>query len=171
MEKSDLMGRIISWNEAAAFCREKHLVGQKIVFTNGVFDLLHRGHIEYLAEAKNLGDYLLVGVNDDESARLLGKGDGRPVNSEDDRLIVIAALESVDLVILFQQDTPLDLIELLQPDVLVKGSDYAEDDVVGGKEVKERGGEVVLVPLRTGYSSTQLLERIRSVHTGPAAVD
>ncbi len=171
MEKSDLMGRIISWNEAAAFCREKHLDGQKIVFTNGVFDLLHRGHIEYLAEAKNLGDYLLVGVNDDESARLLGKGDGRPVNSEDDRLIVIAALESVDLVILFQQDTPLDLIELLQPDVLVKGSDYAEDDVVGGKEVKERGGEVVLVPLRTGYSSTQLLERIRSLHTGPAAVD
>jgi len=171
VEKSDLMGRIISWNDAAAFCREKHLGGQTIVFTNGVFDLLHRGHVEYLAEARSLGDYLLVGVNDDESARQLGKGDGRPVNSEDDRLIVIAALESVDLVVLFQQATPLDLIELLQPDVLVKGSDYAEEDVVGGKEVKERGGEVVLVPLRTGYSSTQLLERIRSAHTGPAAVD
>ncbi len=171
MEKSDLMGKIVNWNEAAAFCRKKHLDGKKIVFTNGVFDLLHRGHIEYLAEAKNLGDYLLVGVNDDESARRLGKGDGRPVNSEDDRSIVIASLESVDLVIPFQQDTPLDLIELLQPDVLVKGSDYAEDDVVGGKELIERGGEVVLIPLRAGYSSTQLLERILSAYTGPAEVD
>ena len=171
MEKSDLMGKIVSWNEAAAFCRKKHLDGKKIVFTNGVFDLLHRGHIEYLAEAKNLGDYLLVGVNDDESARRLGKGDGRPVNSEDDRSIVIAALESVDLVIPFQQDTPLDLIELLQPDVLVKGSDYTEDDIAGGKELIERGGEVVLVPLRAGYSSTQLLERILSAYTGPAEVD
>lgn len=135
--------------------------GQRVVFTNGVFDLLHRGHVEYLAEARSLGERLIVGVNTDASARRLGKGGDRPINRLEDRLVVLAGLESVDLVVPFDQDTPLELIRLLEPDVLVKGGDYSEERVVGAPEVRARGGEVVIVPLREGHSTTGLLERIR----------
>lgn len=161
-----MVGKVVSWEKAASFCRHQQQVGKRVVFTNGVFDLLHRGHVEYLAEAKALGDFLLIGVNDDSSARTLGKGLERPINNADDRMTVLAALECVDLVIPFEQETPLDLIAFLRPDVLVKGSDYTEEEVVGASEVRSTGGEVVLISLREGYSTTEILERIRSAYTG-----
>jgi rfaE bifunctional protein nucleotidyltransferase chain/domain len=135
--------------------------GHRVVFTNGVFDLLHRGHVEYLTEARSLGDRLIVGVNTDASARRLGKGEDRPINPLEDRLVVLAGLESVDLLVPFEPDTPLDLIRQLVPDILVKGGDYTEETVVGAPEVRARGGEVVIVPLRSGHSTTGLVERIR----------
>jgi len=154
------VGRIVEREEAASLCRSWQEEGERIVFTNGVFDLLHRGHVEYLIEAKALGDYLLVGVNDDASARLLGKGPRRPLNAASDRMAVLAALEPVDLVVGFSEETPLELITIVEPDVLVKGSDYTEEEVVGAHEVRAAGGEVVLIPLKEGYSTTDLLERI-----------
>ena len=155
------MGRVVSWEEANSFCRDIRKEGRRVVFTNGVFDLLHRGHVEYLAEAKSLGDLLVVGVNDDESARALGKGWGRPINTVEDRMKVLSALECVDLVVPFTQETPLELITLIRPDVLVKGSDYTEEEVVGAEEARSAGGEVVLIPLRQGYSTTEVMQRIR----------
>lgn len=146
---------------AAERCREWHSRGLRVVFTNGVFDLLHRGHVEYLTEAGALGDRLVVGVNDDESARRLGKGPDRPLNRLQDRLVVLAGLEVVDLLVPFEEDTPLELIKLLEPDVLVKGGDYAVEEVVGAEEVCAGGGELVLIPLREEHSTTLLIERIR----------
>lgn len=134
---------------------------QRVVFTNGVFDLLHRGHVEYLTEARNLGDALLVGINSDASARRL-KGAGRPINSEIDRAIVVAALECVDAVTLFDEDTPRELIGALVPDVLVKGGDYRLAEVVGRAEVEAAGGRVIILPYLEGRSSSNMLERLRS---------
>jgi D-glycero-beta-D-manno-heptose 1-phosphate adenylyltransferase len=136
--------------------------GERIVFTNGVFDLLHRGHVEYLAEARALGDRLVVGVNSDASVRRLGKGPGRPLMAEDDRVAVLAALRSVDLVIRFDDDTPERLIRDVRPDVLAKGGDWAKEAIVGREFVESRGGRVVSVPLRPGFSTTALIERLRS---------
>lgn len=130
----------------------------RLVFTNGCFDILHRGHVEYLAYARSLGDELIVGLNSDHSVRRL-KGEGRPVNSEEDRAIVLAALEAVDGVTIFDEDTPLELITALKPDVLVKGGDYRVDQVVGAREVIERGGQVIIAPLVPGRSTTSILER------------
>ena len=163
------MGRIVSREEAASLCRSWREKGRRVVFTNGVFDLLHRGHVEYLTGAKALGDYLLVGVNDDASTRLLGKGRGRPLNTASDRMAVLAALEPVDLVVPFSENTPLELITIIEPDVLVKGSDYTEEEVVGASEVRAAGGEVVLIPLMEGYSTTDLLERICGTYSQPEA--
>lgn len=132
-----------------------------VVFTNGCFDILHRGHVEYLAFARSLGDRLLVGLNSDRSVRVL-KGEGRPVNSVDDRAIVLASLESVSGVVVFDQDTPLELIRAVLPDVLVKGSDYSIDEVVGAREVEAAGGRVVLAPLVPGRSTTTLIQKTRS---------
>jgi D-beta-D-heptose 7-phosphate kinase/D-beta-D-heptose 1-phosphate adenosyltransferase len=132
-----------------------------LAFTNGCFDILHRGHVEYLAFARSLADSLIVAVNSDTSVRRL-KGEGRPVNSEADRALVIAALESVDWVTIFDEDTPLELIRALAPDVLVKGADYSIDQVVGAKDVQESGGRVVLAPLVPGRSTTDLLRRLGS---------
>ena len=115
---------------------------QKIVFTNGCFDILHRGHVEYLAKAKDLGDKLIIGLNTDDSVKRLGKSPDRPINNEETRAIVLAALECVDAIILFNEDTPLQLITLILPDVLVKGSDYQIENIVVYKEVTENGGEV-----------------------------
>jgi D-beta-D-heptose 7-phosphate kinase/D-beta-D-heptose 1-phosphate adenosyltransferase len=134
--------------------------GERIVFTNGCFDVLHRGHVEYLAYARSLADRLVVAVNSDDSVRRL-KGPTRPLNSVEDRAIVLAALESVDYVTVFEEDTPLELISRLLPDVLVKGADYAVDAVVGGREVVDAGGEVVLAPLVPGRSTTELIRRSR----------
>lgn len=134
-----------------------------LVFTNGVFDLMHRGHATYLARARALGDALVVGVNTDASARRLSKGDDRPVNGESDRALLVAALESVDVVCLFDEDTPAGLIEALQPDVLVKGADYTLDEVVGRDVVEATGGRVELVDLVEGYSTTELIRRIREL--------
>jgi D-beta-D-heptose 7-phosphate kinase/D-beta-D-heptose 1-phosphate adenosyltransferase len=131
-----------------------------VVFTNGVFDLLHRGHAEYLEEARALGDRLVVGVNSDASVRRL-KGPSRPIVGEDDRVALVAALACVDLAVLFGDDTPLRLIEAVQPDVLVKGGDYAVPDIVGRDVVEARGGRVTTIALRPGLSTSELVKRIR----------
>lgn len=133
----------------------------KVVFTNGVFDLLHPGHVDVLAAARSLGDALVVGVNTDASVRRL-KGPARPVRGERDRAYVLAALEAVDAVVLFDEDTPLEVIRALAPDVLVKGGDYSMDSVVGAPEVMARGGKVVIVPLTPGHSTTRTVERMRA---------
>jgi rfaE bifunctional protein nucleotidyltransferase chain/domain len=132
----------------------------RVVFTNGVFDLLHRGHAEYLEEARALGDRLVVGVNSDASVRRL-KGPSRPIVGEDDRVALVAALACVDLAVLFGDDTPLRLIEAVQPDVLVKGGDYAVPDIVGRDVVEARGGRVTTIALRPGLSTSELVKRIR----------
>jgi rfaE bifunctional protein nucleotidyltransferase chain/domain len=132
-----------------------------LVFTNGVFDLLHRGHAAYLESARALGDALVVGVNTDASTRRLAKGTDRPLNEEEDRAALVAALECVDAVCLFDEDTPARLIEALVPDVLVKGGDYELERVVGREVVEAAGGRVVLIPFLDGYSTTGLVERIR----------
>ncbi len=135
--------------------------GQRVVFTNGVFDLLHRGHVEYLAEARALGDRLVVGVNSDASARKLAKGPERPLVPEADRAAVVGALGCVDLVIVFDDDTPERLIREIRPEVLVKGGDWAPERIVGREIVESLGGRVVSVPMRAGFSTTALIERIR----------
>jgi rfaE bifunctional protein nucleotidyltransferase chain/domain len=137
----------------------------RLVLTNGCFDLLHAGHVEYLAEARALGDALVVALNNDASVRRL-KGEGRPIVPEGDRALVLAALESVDAVTLFDEDTPRALIAQLLPDVLVKGGDYAPHEVAGGAEVEAAGGRVVIVPLRPGYSTSALIRRIRADQVG-----
>ena len=133
------------------------------MFTNGVFDLLHRGHVTYLAQARELGAALLVAVNGDASARRLGKGDGRPVNGLEDRMALVAALASVDAVTWFDADTPAELIEAVRPEVLVKGGDWPVEKIVGGKETLARGGRVVSIPFQHQRSSSALLEKIRKV--------
>ncbi len=139
---------------------------EELVFTNGVFDLLHRGHAEYLAAARRLGDRLVVGVNSDESVARL-KGPARPVQSAGDRAYILASLACVDAVTVFGEDTPGELIQALLPDVLVKGADYAEDQVVGASTVREAGGRVELIPLVQGRSTSRLVERIRGRTPGP----
>lgn len=133
-----------------------------VVFTNGCFELLHAGHVTYLAAARALGDVLVVAVNSDASARRLSKGPGRPAVAENDRALVVAALEPVDAVCLFDEDTPAELVAELLPDVLVKGADYAAEEVAGGKVVERAGGRVELIPLLEGRSTTALLRRIRA---------
>jgi rfaE bifunctional protein nucleotidyltransferase chain/domain len=132
-----------------------------LVFTNGVFDLLHRGHVTYLARARALGASLLVALNGDASAARLGKGPDRPLNSLEDRMAVVAALEMVDAVTWFEEDTPASLIEACRPDVLVKGGDWPVERIVGGREVLARGGQVQSIPFEHERSTTRLLERIR----------
>ena len=141
--------------------------GERVVFTNGVFDLLHRGHVEYLEEAAALGDRLVVGLNADASVRRL-KGAERPLVAEDERAEVVAALACVDLVVLFSEDTPERVIREVAPDVLVKGGDWALDAIVGRDLVEARGGRVLTVPLRAGLSTTRIVERIRA---GQSALD
>lgn len=134
-----------------------------VVFTNGVFDVMHRGHTTYLAAARARGDVLVVGLNTDASVKRLGKGPGRPINRDEDRAAVVAALECVDAVCLFNDDTPLTLIEALLPDVLVKGGDYALSEVVGRDAVEAGGGRVELIPFLDGYSTSGLVARIKGV--------
>ena len=133
---------------------------RRVVFTNGVFDILHPGHVDVLLAARREGDALVVGVNSDDSVRRL-KGPDRPVRSEGERAYVLAALSMVDAVVLFEQDTPLELIRVLEPDVLVKGGDYSEDTVIGASDVRARGGKVVIVPLTPGHSTTAIVEKLR----------
>ena len=133
-----------------------------VVFTNGVFDLLHPGHVALLETARALGQALIVGLNTDASVRRLGKGSDRPVNGQDARARLLAALAAVDVVTLFDEDTPLELITELAPDVLVKGADYPRERIVGADFVESHGGRVVRVPILPGQSTTQLLERVRA---------
>lgn len=135
--------------------------GEKIVFTNGVFDLLHRGHAEYLAQARALGERLVVGVNSDASVQRL-KGPARPVVAAEDRVAVLEALACVDLAVIFDDDTPARLIEAVRPDVLVKGGDWTVEQIVGRELVESYGGRVLSIPLREGYGTSVLVERIRA---------
>jgi D-beta-D-heptose 7-phosphate kinase/D-beta-D-heptose 1-phosphate adenosyltransferase len=141
----------VSWRRAAK---------GKVVFTNGVFDLLHPGHVDVLLGARRAGDLLVVGLNSDDSVRRL-KGPDRPVRGAADRAYVLAALAMVDVVVLFEADTPIDLITALRPDVLVKGGDYAESTIVGAPEVRSWGGSVIVIPLTAGHSTTSIIERLR----------
>ena len=136
-------------------------LARPLVFTNGVFDLLHRGHVTYLAQARALGATLLVALNSDASARRLDKGAGRPVNALEDRLALVAALEAVEAVTWFDEDTPAALIELLRPEVLVKGGDWPAEKIVGAVQTLSRGGRVVSIPFQHQRSSSALLEKIR----------
>lgn len=145
-----------SWNDATA--RREQMPG-KVVFTNGVFDLLHTGHVDVLTAARLRGDALIVGINTDESVRRL-KGPSRPVRNQAERAYVLAALEAVDLVVLFEQDTPLELVRALHPDVIVKGGDYTVDSIVGASEVESWGGKVVVVPLTPGQSTSSIIEKL-----------
>lgn len=147
--------------DAVAFVTRARGRGQSIVFSNGVFDLLHPGHVRYLRDARALGDVLIVGINSDRSARALDKAPDRPINPESERAEVLAALASVDAVVVFDEDTPFEIISALQPDVLVKGADWAADAIVGRDVVEARGGKVVRIPLAPGYSTTAIIGRIR----------
>jgi len=133
-----------------------------VVFTNGVFDLLHPGHIDVLTGARAQGDRLVVGVNSDASVRRLGKGPDRPVRSEAERAYVLAGLAAVDCVVVFDEDTPLELVRALEPDVIVKGGDYDPSTVVGADIVLARGGRVVIIPLTPGQSTTSIIQRLRA---------
>jgi rfaE bifunctional protein nucleotidyltransferase chain/domain len=133
-------------------------VGNRIVFTNGCFDILHRGHVELLAQCRSFGDYVIVGLNSDTSVRRL-KGAGRPVNDQLSRASVLASLSFVDAVIIFEEDTPLELIKIIHPDILVKGGDYKADDIVGADVVRANGGEVRIVPLVLGFSTTATISK------------
>lgn len=130
-----------------------------VVFTNGCFDVLHRGHVTYLAQARDLGDCLVVGLNSDSSVKRL-KGENRPINSENDRALVLAALSFVDHIILFEEDTPKNLIEQVQPDILVKGGDYQIENIVGADFVLKNGGKVLTIPFVDGYSSTKIIQAL-----------
>jgi len=157
------MDKVLSRQEAKALLDTVRQAGKRIVFTNGCFDILHVGHVRYLKAAKSLGDLLVLGLNSDASVRGL-KGDRRPLVPEAERAEVLAGLESVDCVILFDEDTPLSLIRDLQPHILVKGGDWPEDRIVGAAEVRSWGGRVVVAPLVEGRSTTNVVEKILQVY-------
>ena len=145
---------------AAALVARWRDAGKTIVFTNGVFDLLHPGHLRYLQQSRDLGDVLIVGVNSDQSVRA-NKGGSRPITPALERVEILEALRCVDAVVVFDEDTPHDVIAAIQPDVLVKGADWAEDAIVGRDIVEARGGKVVRMKIESGYSTTAIIERIR----------
>ncbi|MCK4677410.1 MAG: D-glycero-beta-D-manno-heptose 1-phosphate adenylyltransferase [Bacteroidales bacterium] len=163
MQKLDVLNAKILDNEelrkSVTFWR---LMGKKIVFTNGCFDIIHRGHIDYLSKAADLGNILIIGLNTDASVKRL-KGKGRPVNDEVARAQNLAALFFIDAIILFDEDTPYNLIKKVKPDILVKGSDYKSEDIVGHDIVKENGGEVVTIDLLPGYSTTSIIQKIKDL--------
>ena len=134
--------------------------GKKVVFTNGVFDLLHIGHITYMAKAAELGDKLVIGLNSDSSVKRI-KGEDRPVNDQNSRAALLAALFFVDAIVVFEEDTPINVITTLMPDILVKGADYSIENIVGAKEVMANGGEVKTIDFVEGYSSTSIIKKIR----------
>jgi rfaE bifunctional protein nucleotidyltransferase chain/domain len=154
----EIKGKIITRDQAGKCFTETYRKTHRIVFTNGCFDLLHRGHIYYLSRAKEMGDLLVIGLNSDDSVTRL-KGPGRPLNTEESRAEVLGALAMVDHIIIFGEDTPLNLILAIRPHVLVKGGDYRKEEIVGYREVISWGGEVVTIPLLEGYSTTSLINR------------
>lgn len=155
-----IAGWQVTRDEAIAWVHGRRACGETIVFTNGVFDLLHPGHVRYLQRARALGDALIVGVNSDRSARA-NKGPSRPITPDVERAEVLAALACVDAAVVFDEDTPWQLIAALEPDVLVKGADWADDAIVGRDIVEARGGRVVRVPVEAGHATTAIIERIR----------
>jgi D-glycero-beta-D-manno-heptose 1-phosphate adenylyltransferase len=154
----------LSWDEAIALVGRLRAAGSAIVFTNGVFDLLHLGHVRYLEAARALGDALIVGLNGDASVRR-NKGPERPITPQAERAEILLALSAVDAVVIFDQDTPADVITAIQPDVLVKGADWAADRIVGRETVEARNGRVVRIPLEAGHSTTSIVERVRKAST------
>jgi len=148
---------VLTWEQAVAW---RNALRGRLVFTNGVFDLLHPGHVDVLVGARREGDHLVVGLNADDSVRRL-KGPERPVRNEAERAFVLAALACVDAVVVFEQDTPLELVQLLQPDVIVKGGDYSPETIVGADVVRARGGRVVVIPLTPGQSTTSIIAKLR----------
>jgi rfaE bifunctional protein nucleotidyltransferase chain/domain len=162
------MGKIISQEELVQMAAREKRAGRRVVFTNGCFDLLHPGHVRCLTDARALGDILIVAVNSDRSVRG-NKGSERPLVAEQDRAEVLAALASVDYVTIFDEPTPRELISRVLPSVLVKGADWPLDQVAGREEVEASGGRVVSIPLASGYSTTNLVQRIRNAGTAAAA--
>lgn len=164
-----LGAKIVSLHEAKQQIEIWKLSSKKVVFTNGCFDILHKGHVTYLAQAAEHGNRLVVGLNSDASVKRQGKGDDRPINNEEARATVLAALSSVDLIVLFEEDTPLELIRELKPNVLAKGADYDPEEtdssakkyIVGADIVRANGGEVVAIPLVDGFSTTGILNRLK----------
>ncbi len=159
MKRADLITeKILSKEQVIKQVAAWRVMNKKIVFTNGVFDILHQGHIYSLSEAAKEGDYLVVGLNADASVKRL-KGESRPINNEQSRALVLASLVIVDAVVLFEEDTPLELIKSIMPDVLVKGGDYTVDQIAGAKEVIANGGRVVINPIVEGFSTTSIIEQ------------
>jgi len=156
----DPRARVLTWDQTRSFVGRSRAERRRVVFTNGVFDLLHPGHIRYLQLARNLGDLLIVGLNADASVRR-NKGPGRPLTPQDERAEILAALECVDAVVVFGEDTPDEIVRLVQPDVLVKGADWPADQIVGRDTVEARGGRVVLVPVEQGHSTSAIVDRIK----------
>lgn len=152
--------KIVSLSEAARLCAQWHAHGRSLVFTNGCFDILHRGHLDYLFKAAALGSRLIIGLNTDASVRAL-KGPERPVNRQEDRAFALACLSCTHAIVPFSEETPAQLIEALKPDVLVKGGDYTLDRIVGAQETLQRGGRVEVIPFVEGYSTTGLIDKIR----------
>lgn len=157
-----LKDKITSKEAALALITSLKNSKKRIVFTNGCFDILHPGHVDYLSQARDAGDFLVLGLNTDASVRLLNKAANRPVNNEQARAMVLAGLASVDAIVYFNEQTPYELIKFLKPEVLVKGDDYKVENIVGYDVVKENGGEVITIPFLTGYSTTKLIEKILS---------
>ena len=155
-----IQSKIIDINNIESHLTYWNLKNQKIVFTNGCFDILHRGHIEYLAQAANHGDILVIGLNTDNSVKRI-KGDSRPVQDQVARAMVLASLQFVSAVIMFDEDTPYELIKRVQPDILIKGSDYKIEDIVGYDIVTAKGGEVVTIDFVEGYSTTSIIEKLK----------
>jgi len=156
------VARVLDDPGLEAFVREQRAAGRRIVFTNGVFDILHPGHLRYLQAARGHGDLLIVGLNSDASVRR-NKGPLRPINPENERGEVLAALECVDAVSIFDEETPADIIRRVQPDVLVKGADWPADQIVGRDTVEARGGRGILEPVEQGYSTTAIIERVKNL--------
>ena len=160
MKKSDTLNqRIFTVEEIKQEVIRMRLKSKTIAFTNGVFDILHEGHIAVLSEAASFADVLIVGVNSDASVKKL-KGEGRPVNNEYSRALIIASLIMVDAVVIFNEETPLELIKIIKPDVLIKGGDYTRETMVGSKEVLENGGRIEIIPIKEGFSTTGIIRRI-----------
>lgn len=147
--------------QAIELVKQARALGRVVVFTNGVFDILHPGHVRYLRDARALGDLLIVGVNSDRSVKALNKAPDRPINTERERAEILEALASVDATVIFDEDTPHAIISALQPDILVKGADWDENAIVGRDVVEARGGRVVRIALAEGYSTTKIIERVR----------
>lgn len=154
--------KIISADAITRYVNAKRFIGKKIVFTNGCFDILHAGHVDYLTQARDLGDVLVLGLNTDDSVKRQNKGADRPINTQEARAKVLAALGCIDAIVYFNEDTPYDLIKLVQPDFLVKGNDYKPEKIVGYDIVTARDGKVITIPFLEGFSTTGIIEKLKN---------
>jgi rfaE bifunctional protein nucleotidyltransferase chain/domain len=161
MKVENFSNKIIAFNDIEGFCRKKKQEGKTIVTTNGCFDILHMGHVGYLEQASVLGDVLIVGINSQDSVKRI-KGSGRPVTSEIGRISVVAALGFVDYCVLFYEDTPVELLKKIKPDIHVKGGDYSPDDLIEKKVIEDNGGVIKILPLVSGYSTTSIVDKLKN---------